>query len=79
MKDRNSNQRRSIPRSNCQEPRIDISTIRVYYPNAHYSFDVPVESNVRAGDKMHHPAYDPAAAPAAEARTKAFDKLLRVS
>ena len=46
----------------------------VYYPNAFHSFDSRVaDRNVPgAGGKTHHLAYDPAAAPDAEARTRAF-------
>ena len=46
----------------------------VYYPNAYHSFDSKVaDRNVPgAGGKQHHLAYDPSAAPDAEARTKAF-------
>ena len=52
----------------------------VYYPNAYHSFDAKaVDRTVPgSGGKMHRLAYDPVAAPDAEARTKAFfDGLLR--
>ena len=52
----------------------------IYYPNAYHSFDSrsPDRNVPGVGSKMHHLAYDPAAAPDAEARTKAFfDKHLR--
>ncbi|MDI1287339.1 MAG: dienelactone hydrolase family protein [Reyranella sp.] len=52
----------------------------VYYPNAYHSFDSQVaDRNVPgAAGKTHHLAYDPAGAPDAEARTKAFfAKILR--
>jgi dienelactone hydrolase len=51
----------------------------VYYPNAYHSFDSQVaDRNVPGAGKTHHLAYDPAAAPDAEARTKAFfAKILR--
>jgi dienelactone hydrolase len=49
-----------------------------YYPNAYHSFDHLVNRTVNAGGKNYTLAYDPVAAPDAEARTKAFfDKLLR--
>ena len=46
----------------------------VYYPNAYHSFDSRVaDRNVPgAAGKTHHLAYDPAAAPDAEARARAF-------
>jgi dienelactone hydrolase len=47
----------------------------VYYPDAYHSFDSKLQARSAYG---HHLAYDPVAAPDAEARTKAFfDKLLR--
>jgi len=52
----------------------------IYYPNAWHSFDSrsPDRSVMGNASKMHRLAYDPAAAPDAEARTKAFfDKYLR--
>ena len=52
----------------------------VYYPNAYHSFDslAPDRSVFGSGSVTHHLGYDPAAAPDAEARTKAFfDKYLR--
>jgi len=52
----------------------------IYYPNAYHSFDnrVPDRTVPGAAGKMHRLAYDPAAAPDAEARTRAFfDKYLR--
>jgi dienelactone hydrolase len=52
----------------------------VYYPNAYHSFDAKAaDRNVPgAAGKTHHLAYDPVAAPDAEARAKAFfDKLLK--
>jgi dienelactone hydrolase len=52
----------------------------IYYPNAYHSFDSKLSDRtlVVADGKSHRLAYDPAAAPDAEARTKAFfDKLLR--
>jgi dienelactone hydrolase len=52
----------------------------IYYPNAYHSFDSKVSDRtlVVADGKSHRLVYDPAAAPDAEARTKAFfDKLLR--
>jgi dienelactone hydrolase len=51
----------------------------VYYPNAYHSFDSRVlDRTITVADgKSHHLAYDPAAAPDAEARTRAFfDKYL---
>lgn len=46
----------------------------VYYPNAYHSFDSKVaDRNVPgAAGKQHRLAYDPVAAPDAEARTRAF-------
>ena len=46
----------------------------VYYPNAYHSFDSKVADRTVPGaaGKQHHLAYDTAAAPDAEARTKAF-------
>ena len=46
----------------------------VYYPDAYHSFDTKaVDRTVPgSGGKMHRLAYDPAAAPDAEARTRAF-------
>ena len=52
----------------------------VFYPDAYHSFDSKVRDREVAGSggKMHHLAYDPVAAPDAEARTKAFfAKILR--
>ena len=52
----------------------------VYYPNAYHSFDSRAADRTvpGSGGKMHRLAYDPAAAPDAEARTKAFfEKILR--
>lgn len=52
----------------------------VYYPNAYHSFDVLARDRTVPGGsgRMHHLAYDPVAAPDAEARTRAFfDRLLR--
>ena len=52
----------------------------IYYPNAYHSFDSKASDRtlVVADGKSHRLAYDPAAAPDAEARTKVFfDKLLR--
>lgn len=47
----------------------------VYYPNAHHSFDYNVPDRSAFGHRL---GYDTAAAPDAEARTKAFfEKLLR--
>src|SRR5258708_16674872 len=51
----------------------------VYYPNAYHSFDSrALDRTLTVADgKSHHLAYDPAAAPDAEARTKAvFNKYL---
>lgn len=51
----------------------------VYYPNAYHSFDSKVaDRTITVADgKSHHLAYDPAAAPDAEARTRGFfDKYL---
>ena len=51
----------------------------VYYPNAYHSFDsrAPDRTVPGTASKMHRLAYDPVAAPDAEARTKAFfDKYL---
>jgi dienelactone hydrolase len=51
----------------------------IYYPNAYHSFDSRSSDRTvpGTGSKMHHLGYDPAAAPDAEARTKAFfDKYL---
>jgi dienelactone hydrolase len=46
----------------------------VYYPNAYHSFDVRAQDRTItvANGKNHRLAYDPAAAPDAEARTRAF-------
>jgi dienelactone hydrolase len=46
----------------------------VYYPNAYHSFDSrsPDRTITVADGKQHRLAYDPSAAPDAEARTKAF-------
>ena len=46
----------------------------VYYPNAYHSFDSKAadRSVPGSGGKMHWLSFDPAAAPDAEARTKAF-------
>lgn len=46
----------------------------VYYPNAYHSFDVRTRDRTItvANGKSHRLAYDPAAAPDAEARTRAF-------
>jgi dienelactone hydrolase len=52
----------------------------IYYPNAYHSFDSrsPDRSVPGNGSTMHRLAYDTAAAPDAEARTRAFfDKYLR--
>lgn len=52
----------------------------VYYPGAYHSFDarLPDRTVVGQGGRRHRLAYDPAAAPDAEARTRAFfDKYLR--
>ena len=52
----------------------------IYYPNAYHSFDSKMSDRtlVVADGKSHRLAYDAAAGPDAEARTKAFfDKLLR--
>ena len=52
----------------------------VYYPNAYHAFDSKAQDRtiIVADGKSHRPAYDPVAAPDAEARTKAFlDKYLR--
>lgn len=52
----------------------------VYYSNAYHSFDAQARDRNVAGapGQMHHLAYDPVAAPDAEARTKAFfDRLLK--
>jgi len=52
----------------------------VYYPDAYHSFDAQVRDRTVPGapGKTHHLAYDPVAAPDAEARTQAFfDKLLK--
>jgi len=52
----------------------------VFYPNAYHSFDVMTRNRTVAGSggRMHHLAYDPAAAPDAEARTRAFfERILR--
>lgn len=51
----------------------------VYYPGAYHGFDSKARDRTVPGSagKMHHLAYDPAAAPDAEARTRAFfDKYL---
>ncbi len=73
------------PASNCH--RLEMAGFTrpelveaVYYPNAFHSFDYMARdrSIVVADGTRHHLAYDPAAAPDAEARTKAFfDKLLQ--
>jgi len=44
----------------------------VYYPRAYHSFDYKLPDRTAYG---HHLAYDPSAAPDAEARTKAFFEL----
>lgn len=46
----------------------------VYYPNAYHSFDSKAQDRTVPGSagKMHKLAYDPAGAPDAEARTRAF-------
>ncbi|WP_395714565.1 dienelactone hydrolase family protein [Reyranella sp.] len=46
----------------------------VYYPDAHHSFDsrAPDRTLTVADGKSHRLAYDPSAAPDAEARTRAF-------
>jgi dienelactone hydrolase len=52
----------------------------VYYPNAFHSFDAQARDRTVPGaqGKTHRLAYDPVAAPDAEARTRAFfDKLLK--
>ena len=51
----------------------------VYYPDAYHSFDAKAPDRTVAGaGKTHHLSFDPAAAPDAEARTKAFfAKVLR--
>jgi dienelactone hydrolase len=52
----------------------------VYYPNAYHSFDSRLRDRTItvADGARHHLAYDPVAAPDAEARTKAFfDKHLK--
>jgi dienelactone hydrolase len=52
----------------------------VYYPQAYHSFDARARDRTVPGaaGKMHHLAYDPVAAPDAEARTQAFfDRLLK--
>jgi dienelactone hydrolase len=52
----------------------------VYYPHAYHSFDARARDRTVPGaaGKSHHLAYDPVAAPDAEARTRAFfDRLLK--
>lgn len=52
----------------------------IYYPNAYHSFDNRAANRTItvADGKSHHLAYDPAAGPDAEARTRAFfDKHLK--
>jgi dienelactone hydrolase len=52
----------------------------VYYPSAYHSFDLQATDRTvpGSGGKQHRLAFDPAAAPDAEARTKAFfAKILR--
>jgi dienelactone hydrolase len=52
----------------------------VYYPNAYHAFDAraPDRNVPGSAGKTHHLAYDPVAAPDAEARARAFfDKLLK--
>jgi dienelactone hydrolase len=52
----------------------------VFYPNAYHAFDAKAADRKVPGapGKTHHLAYDTAAAPDAEARTRAFfDKLLK--
>jgi dienelactone hydrolase len=52
----------------------------VYYPSAYHSFDLEAGDRTVPGSagKTHRLAFDPAAAPDAEARTKAFfAKILR--
>lgn len=52
----------------------------VYYPNAYHSFDAKARERTVPGaaGKAHHLAYDPVAAPDAEARTRAFfDRVLK--
>lgn len=73
------------PADNCRRlqaagfPRPELVEA-VYYPRAYHSFDsnVPDRTVPGGGGKSHRLAYDPAAAPDAEARTKAFfEKFLR--
>ena len=73
------------PASNCRRlqaagfTRPDLVEA-VYYPNAYHSFDNqgPDRTITVADGKSHRLAYDPSAAPDAEARTRAFfDKYLR--
>lgn len=67
------------PANNCRRlqaagfTRPDLVQI-VYYPNAYHSFDssAPDRTITVADGKSHHLAYDPAGAPDAEARTRAF-------
>ena len=68
------------PASNCQRmqaagfTRPELVKL-VTYPDAYHSFDSKLQARSAYG---HHLAYDPVAAPDAEARTKAFfDQLLR--
>lgn len=46
----------------------------IYYPNAHHGFDTKAADRKvpGSGGKMHHLSHDPAAAPDAETRTRAF-------
>jgi dienelactone hydrolase len=73
------------PADNCRKlqsagfRRPDLVEV-VYYPNAYHSFDNRVQDRtlVVADGKSHRLAYDPAAGPDAEARTRAFfDRYLR--
>jgi dienelactone hydrolase len=74
------------PADNCRRlqaagfTRPDLVQV-VYYPNAYHSFDskaVQDRTITVADGKSHHLAYDPSAAPDAEARTKTFfEKYLR--
>ena len=60
---------------------LDAATLdKLYYLNAYHSFDARTRDRTVPGapGKTHHLAYDPVAAPDAEARTRAFfDKLLK--
>ncbi len=72
------------PADRCRQMVADLARPNlveaVYYPSAYHSFDsqAPDRTVPGAAGKQHHLSFDPAAAPDAEARTKAFfAKVLR--